>query len=77
MILSKVSSYRFQIVKQDDILEIKFGVDELTLFKQVEQISDIDMLQAVRNGLKKAPTLEKAREIILAHSQNPDETKPN
>jgi len=47
-----------------DILEIKFGMAGLELFKPVEQITDLEVLQKIRTGLKQARSLEEAEALI-------------
>jgi len=48
-----------------DIFEVKFGKNIYELFAQVKQIQDIEILQKIRVGLKKAQTLEETRNLIL------------
>lgn len=50
-----------------DVLEIKFGVSALGLFRNVEQLTSLEVLQKVRAGLKAAHSLEEAEALILAH----------
>ena len=42
----------------NDIFEIKFGKNIYELFAQMQQIQDIEILQKISLGLKKAQTLE-------------------
>ena len=48
-----------------DIFEIKFGKNIYELFAQVKEIQDIETLQKIRLGLKKAQTLEETKNLIL------------
>jgi len=52
-----------------DILEIKFGVIGLELFDQVEQVTDIETLQKIRAGLKRAQTVAEAEALIRTHAK--------
>jgi hypothetical protein len=49
-----------------DILEIKFGVVGLELLEQVELITDIDVLEKIRGGLKQARSIAEAEAVIRA-----------
>ncbi|MGH7453318.1 MAG: hypothetical protein ACRENG_18355 [bacterium] len=51
-----------------DILEIKFGVAGLALFDHVEQITDIEVLDKIRVGLKQAQSVAEAEALIRAHA---------
>jgi len=53
-----------------DIFEIKFGKNIYELFAQVHQIQDIEILQNIRLGLKKAQTLEETKNLILVQLSN-------
>jgi hypothetical protein len=53
-----------------DIFEIKFGKNIYELFAQVQQIQDIEILQKIRHGLKKAQTLEETKNLILLQLSN-------
>lgn len=53
-----------------DIFEIKFGKNIYELFGQVQQIHDIEILQKIRLGLKKAQTLEETKNLILLQLSN-------
>lgn len=52
-----------------DILEIKFGVGALGLFRYVAPIASLEALQKIRAGLKLAQSLEGAEALILAHAE--------
>jgi len=53
-----------------DIFEIKFGKNIYEVFAQVQQIQDIEILQNIRLGLKKAQTVEESKKIILLQLSN-------
>jgi len=53
-----------------DIFEIKFGKNIYELFAQVKEIQDIEILQKIRLGLKKAQTLEETKNLILLQLSN-------
>jgi len=53
-----------------DIFEIKFGGNIYELFAQLQQIQDIEVLQTIRQGLKKAQTLEESKNLILLQLSN-------
>lgn len=53
-----------------DIFEIKFGKNIYELFAQLKQIQDIEVLQTIRQGLKKAKTLEESKNLILLQLSN-------
>jgi hypothetical protein len=48
-----------------DIFEVKFGKNIYELYAQLKQIQDIETLQQIRLGLKKAQTLEETENLIL------------
>lgn len=45
-------------------LEIKFGTEGLQLMPEISQISDLDRLKAIQQGIKSVNTLDKLRQII-------------
>jgi len=51
-----------------DILEIKFGVVGLELFDHVEQVTDLEVLEKIRAGLKQAQSVAEAEALIRAHA---------
>jgi len=53
-----------------DIFEIKFGRNIYELYAQLRQIQDIEALQKIRLGLKKAQTLEETQNLILSQLSN-------
>jgi hypothetical protein len=53
-----------------DIFEIKFGRNIYELYAQLKQIRDIEVLQKIRLGLKKANSLEETRNLILLQISN-------
>jgi len=53
-----------------DIFEIKFGRNIYELYAQLRQIQDIEVLQKIRFGLKKANSLEETRNLILLQLSN-------
>ena len=53
-----------------DIFEIKFGKNIFELFSQLKEIQDIEILQEIRLGLKKAQTLEETKNLILLQLSN-------
>lgn len=44
-------------------LELKFGIEGLREFPRIRKITDIDVLHAIRNGIKTATSLEELRKI--------------
>ena len=54
----------------NDIFEIKFGKNIYELFAQMQQIQDIEILQKISLGLKKAQTLEETKNLILLQLSN-------
>jgi hypothetical protein len=53
-----------------DIFEIKFGKNIYELFAQLKEIRNIEILQTIRQGLKKAQTLEETKNLILLQLSN-------
>ncbi len=45
-------------------LEIKFGTEGLQLMPEISQISDLDRLKAIQQGIKSANTLDELRQFI-------------
>jgi predicted transposase YdaD len=45
-------------------LEIKFGTEGLQLMPEISQISDLDRLKAIQQGIKNMKTLDELRQII-------------
>jgi predicted transposase YdaD len=45
-------------------LEIKFGVEGLQLMPEISQISDLDRLKAIQQGIKSVNTLDELRQLI-------------
>jgi len=44
-------------------LDVKFGGQGLALLPEIKAIPDVDRLRAIFHGLKKAKTLEEARQL--------------
>jgi hypothetical protein len=58
-------------------LELKFGVDGLRLYPEIRKIEDLDVLEAITEGLKIASRLEEIESIYkprLIQPDAPDET---
>jgi len=53
-----------------DIFEIKFGGNIYEHYAKLKQIKDIEILQKIRLGLKKAQTLEESKNLILLQLSN-------
>ena len=53
-----------------DIFEVKYGKNIYELYAQLKQIQDIEILQKIRQGLKKAQTLEETKNLILTQLAN-------
>ncbi len=45
-------------------LELKFGTEGLKLMPEISQITDLERLKAIREGIKRVNTLEQLRQII-------------
>jgi predicted transposase YdaD len=45
-------------------LEIKFGAEGLQLMPEISQISDLDRLKAIQQGIKSVKTLDELRQFI-------------
>ncbi|MDJ0675614.1 MAG: hypothetical protein QNJ36_09590 [Calothrix sp. MO_167.B42] len=44
-------------------LELKFGVDALSLMSEVSQIDDIEQLRAIKEGIKTVTSIEELQQI--------------
>lgn len=44
-------------------LELKFGVDALSLMSEVSQIDDIEKLRAIKEGIKTVTSIEELQQI--------------
>jgi hypothetical protein len=45
-------------------LEIKFGAEGLQLMPKISQISDLDRLKAIQQGIKSVNTLDELRQFM-------------
>jgi hypothetical protein len=53
-------------------LELKFGVDGLRLYPEIRKIEDLDVLEAITEGLKIASRLEEIESIYKPRPIQPD-----
>jgi len=51
-------------------LELKFGADGLRLLPEISKIEDLDMLRAIREGLKVTSSLDELRSIYQIQDRN-------
>ncbi|NJN67785.1 MAG: cytosolic protein [Chloroflexaceae bacterium] len=58
------------------MLDLKFGEAGATLLPDLQQITDVALLRAVRNAIKSATTLDDLRAIYCAPTQSEEQKKP-
>ncbi|MEJ1929341.1 hypothetical protein WDZ92_03570, partial [Nostoc sp. NIES-2111] len=54
-------------------LELKFGPEALNLMPEISSLEDIELLRAVRNGIKTATTTDELRSIYQTADDTPKE----
>ena len=48
-------------------LELKFGAEGLELMPEISQITDLDIIKTIREGLRTINSLEEIRQIYTTH----------
>lgn len=55
-------------------LELKFGLEALNLVPEISSLEDVELLRAVRNGIKTVTTVDELRQIYQSSTtDNPPE----
>jgi hypothetical protein len=60
--------YRRELIPSIELgLELKFGAEGLQLMPEISQITDLDVLKTIREGLRTMNSLEEIRQIYTTN----------